>query len=281
MWSKILTQLNYQNNMQKNLSSHSNTHSTKIITEIQLKQFKIHTCLEPPIICCCCCCNESNPMWEAAEDEEVGEAAADDVDAARPAEFRPGPPPAPPLDCIKSHKIHHLHYQKNTKIHQNWDHSHCKKIKNSNFEQIKITQKCNNLRISLNSNKNTLFFPPITKFKNSWQQPSFSFSLSNFWHWHQLFSLSRIQNRDFRVQLRKDLSPNLTETIISHGISQFHSQTLRGNLFSIFVFLHQKCFFFWFWDWVKKRVFLLHLFFSDLCCCCLCMRPWNSATNYG
>lgn len=55
-------------------------------------------------------------MWEAAEDEEVGEAAADDVDAARPAEFRTGPPPAPPLDCIKSHKIHHLHYQKTPKF---------------------------------------------------------------------------------------------------------------------------------------------------------------------
>lgn len=49
-------------------------------------------------------------MREAAEDEEDGDAAADDVDAARPAGFRPGPLlPAPP-DCIQSPKIHHLHY---------------------------------------------------------------------------------------------------------------------------------------------------------------------------
>lgn len=41
-------------------------------------------------------------MCEAADDEEDGEAAADDVEAARPAGFRPGPPPPAPPDCMQS-----------------------------------------------------------------------------------------------------------------------------------------------------------------------------------
>ena len=92
----------------KTLSTTTTTYQrnmfSTIFNEIQLKP-KIQTCLEPICCCCCCCCCcciESNPNCDA-EDDEVGDAAADDV-VVRPADPTPGfRPPPPPPDCMQTY----------------------------------------------------------------------------------------------------------------------------------------------------------------------------------